>query len=520
MRNSVLAAALVLGAPALAQFEAIDPTYRNLRGFNYIATYSDIDTALGSADHPLADVASAPSMWFGFDPTGPSGAEVQAQLQRIKDIGANSIRVWLSYHYYHFAPQQMKTKFGAFLDMCDAIGLHVMPILWDNDFVEPDYSSLEGADYHNFAKWVRSPGQSVIQNLQGALDATMTAYVQDMVNTGKVHPSLLIWNVMNEPKFEHLTTGGTNGQHTFVLNTLALIKGLDASAKTCVSPPIWIVGGPDAPLYTAVANSPHLDALGTHFYGQLRADVEGVCKNASLASVGYKPVIVTECGYVGYGATYDSILNLVSKVPATFTDHPENKPGVGFYLFEAYVGNRANGPGHPFLNSEGLLYNPVFDLAGTGFARDYTTPSAIEGLLDLAASQGQTVAAPNLVPMPDSHPAYVPPLPMPDGWDRHKITAAMSGPPIPMNTGNDLAFVGELLSGFSVHSFSRYPLYATQVPPVISGPDFATMITAYGYFALWQKYGGLTFDPVLKAHLELWWQVAAPYWLQLHPLYP
>ncbi|MCC6784666.1 MAG: hypothetical protein IT457_17605 [Planctomycetes bacterium] len=520
MRNSVLAAALVLGAPALAQFEAIDPTYRNLRGFNYIATYSDIDTALGSADHPLADVASAPSMWFGFDPTGPSGAEVQAQLQRIKDIGANSIRVWLSYHYYHFAPQQMKTKFGAFLDMCDAIGLHVMPILWDNDFVEPDYSSLEGADYHNFAKWVRSPGQSVIQNLQGALDATMTAYVQDMVGTGKVHPSLLIWNVMNEPQFEHLTTGGTNGQHTFVLNTLALIKGLDASAKTCVSPPIWIMGGPDAPLYEIVANSPHLDALGTHFYGQLRADVEGVCLNASKASVGYKPVIVTECGYVGYGATYDSILNLVRGVPATFTHHPNNQAGVGFYLFEAYVGNAAIGPGHPYLLQEGLLYNPVFDQAGTGFTRDYTATSAVGALIALAATHGVTVAPPNLTPMPTGNPAYVPGLPMLDGFDRHAITLLMTGPPMPMNNGFEMAFVGELLSGFSVHSFSRFPLFLTDAASLINPSEIEAMGAIYVKFQTWMRNTPFTYDPILRDDLSMWWQIAAPYWLQLHPLYP
>jgi len=507
---------LALSCPLTAQLEPIDPTFWNVRGFNYIATYRDIAPALGITDDiPISDVASAVAMWRGFDPSGPTGTEVQAQLQRVKDIGANTIRVWLSYHLYHFSPNEMRTKLGAFLGMCDTIGLHVIPILWDNDFEEPDYSSVEGVNFENFKKWIRSPGSTLLESLQGVLTATMTSYVNDMVAIGASHPSLLMWNVMNEPGF-----GTWTYQDEFVINTLTLIKAHPSNPTTSVSPAVWALNAWDGPTHAAVANNAMLDVLGTHIYGYFTTDIEGICNNAQTITTGYKPIIVDEAGFVGNGAAYPDTLNLVSKVPSTFTGNPSHAQGVGFCLFQAFVGNipwYVTGQ-HPYVLGDGLLYNPFWDNGTTKYARDYTNPTTIASLVTVAAMHGVTVTPPAITPMPSSHPAYVPGLPMPDGWHHPHFDFVFQNSWPTFGSVAEVDFAAAVMSGVSIFSFLSFENYA---PNIIAASHKQDMLNAYVFYHAWRSGPNPNpNDPVLQGHINTWWVETAFYWTQLGTLYP
>jgi hypothetical protein len=62
----------------------VRPDYSNVRGLNYIASYAPSDVA----------------MWRFYD-----GDQIDRELELVAGLGANSVRVWLAWVVYDFAPR-------------------------------------------------------------------------------------------------------------------------------------------------------------------------------------------------------------------------------------------------------------------------------------------------------------------------------------------------------------------------------------------------------------------------------
>ena len=94
---------------ALYQFEPIRSDYTNLRGMNYIPSYA----------------GSSIGIWNLYD------AELVArELRHTRRLGANSVRVWLSYWSWYHQPEEFLESFRHLLHTCESLGLYLMPVLW------------------------------------------------------------------------------------------------------------------------------------------------------------------------------------------------------------------------------------------------------------------------------------------------------------------------------------------------------------------------------------------------------
>ncbi|MCA8977521.1 MAG: cellulase family glycosylhydrolase, partial [Planctomycetes bacterium] len=350
-----MAAMLSVGY-SLAQMEPIDAEYRNVCGMDFIPTYQDITTRLSLPSSPsFNDTASSAAAWAAYNLNGssPERTGIENQLARIQDAGFNTVRVWLSFHYYSFHPIDMQNKLKDFLDLCYARDLHVIPVIWDADFFEPSSGSLEGGpNYENYNKWIRSPGNEVIIAQEGGLDPDMHGqFVLNMLSAATSGPiqhwlpptnsnypyrTLLLWDVMNEPIFDLENPH----QYTWIVNTLNLIKQVNSDIGTAVTPKYW----ENAPLHYNLAANENLDVLAFNFYAYGIRDIEGKCDNAlhMLLDQGLdpKPILVMEAGLLGAGQQYAEVVNLLTKVPATYTGSATGD-GVGFCLFSANVGEQA-----------------------------------------------------------------------------------------------------------------------------------------------------------------------------------
>jgi hypothetical protein len=361
------------------------------------------------------------------------------------------VRVWLSWQVYQHDAQKMYGRFQTFLGRCQFHGLHVIAVLWDNDFHEPDQSSIGGALDENYQKWIRAPGFKVIkEDMLGHLDDRHRQYIVDMVTAAQGFPNLLLWDAMNEPEINSATR-----QDTWILETLQTIKDTDGNAKTCVTPPFW---NPLAPEHVALAADGPLDVMSFNFYGYGRRDIEGLCDNIvqTCANAGLsqtKPIIAAEAGRIGECMYYPEAINLLTGVPAQYTGNPNpTEDGIGFCLFSANVGQKweppiLNGVFHavnfPVVEmGDGLFYAPNYDdpLTGDRFVRDYypTYPQGYPGprilvtgtLLEMIPIALHPVPNPPLFQaMPTTDPNYIPqfvPLKFDDGTARCEVAEILN----------------------------------------------------------------------------------------------
>ncbi|MCA8953743.1 MAG: hypothetical protein KDE27_29800 [Planctomycetes bacterium] len=447
-----------------AQMEAIGSDFHNVRGVDFIPTYRNIASLLQITNPPYVfhDVASPAAAWraYNLNHNSQEWIDIRDQLRRIHDVGLNTVRVWLSFHYYSFQPTDMVNKFLDFLQLCQNENLHVIPILWDNDFHEPDTDSLPGGlnggylPYHNYANWIRSPGQQFIQDRGGHLidDGPETDFIVSVVSaahpftTGGAFRTLILWDVMNEPVFSL----GSDQQYTWITETLSIVKSVDPGAKTAVTPPVWQYADPR---HRSLARNPNLDVLAFNFYGNGPRDIEGKCDNAlhllSHPTPIAKPIVVMEAGLVGWGQTYPEAINLAENVPAACAG-TTGVDGVGFCLFSANVGKylepdinasgqRVNVNFIAWQWGDGLFYGPEFDLPSSThlkkiFVRDYgpggstSVQPTIAELARLYQSQTGSVLVHQYeyASMPATNIGYQQPYYLPDGTNRDACTTLIA----------------------------------------------------------------------------------------------
>ncbi len=313
-------------------WEAIRPDYSNIRGLNYIASYAPSDVA----------------MWRFYD-----REQIDRELGLIKGLGTNSIRVWLAWVVYDVEGDKFTDKFIDFLGLCDKHRLTVMPILWDSCFGD------ELSDYEDIRDWVANPGTRRVSD--PVFREKGDAYVRAVVSAGSGSPSILMWDIMNEPSGPNV--------NPWLEHYCKLVKSIDPKHPVTIG---WAHASGNE------VSAQWVDVMSYHPYGIFDKNrqiwTDRVLRIARAC--GNKPILATEAGGPGLGQRYEECI-------ASF-----DKLGVGFYLFEAMVGKNR------FSNITGFFYPD-------GTPRE---AGPVDAFQSLARRQGATPTA--TIPRPSRQPPY------------------------------------------------------------------------------------------------------------------
>lgn len=215
-------------------------------------------------------------MWQGesFD-----AETIARELGWARDLGFNTVRVFLNYVVWEADAGGLKQRFGVFLAIADKLGIRAMPVLFDDCFKpEPRVGKQEEPvpGVHN-SQWVRSPG------VRRAGDAScwpkLEAYVKDMVGAFGGDRRVVIWDLYNEP----------------AKTSLPLVETTFRWAREA---------RPLQPLASCWIAEPLSDLINLHHYGSL----DGLKKTVEGAKKSGRPVIVTEWMARNAGSRFETHL--------------------------------------------------------------------------------------------------------------------------------------------------------------------------------------------------------------------
>ena len=126
---------------------------------------------------------------------------MERELRLACGLGYNTVRVFLPFIVWDDGPDSFKERFSSFLEIADACGITMMPILFDDcafEGVEPYLGKQRDPmpGVHN-SRWTASPGTAVKDNPNAW--SRLEEYVQDLVGSFGKDPRVLVWDLYNEP---------------------------------------------------------------------------------------------------------------------------------------------------------------------------------------------------------------------------------------------------------------------------------------------------------------------------------
>jgi len=208
-------------------------------------------------------------MWQAatFDPR-----TIERELGWARDLGFNSVRVFINYVVWKADAEGLTRRFDQFLAIAGRHGIATMAILLDDCFkqnpkVGPQEAPVPGV--HN-SQWVASPGEGTVRDPKAWGD--LERYVKGMVAAFGRDKRLVVWDLYNEPS-----------------QSLPLVEAAFRWAREI---------GPDQPLTTCVYGgscdpkriAELSDVISFHCYGglgELRAMVDELSARA-------RPLLCTE----------------------------------------------------------------------------------------------------------------------------------------------------------------------------------------------------------------------------------
>jgi hypothetical protein len=321
--------------------------FGQIRGLNYLGSW---------APNPVGH-------WRFYD-----AGRAEAELSYMASIGANAVRVWLSFAVWEVEGPAFIGKLAHFLQRAAEAELAVLLILWDSVGEQPS-----ATPYDDLAHWTASPGTAKVGD--PAFLPLADDYVADVVAAALASGAELVWDVMNEPDFQPLA---------WVQHHLILVQDLDPVHPRTAS--CFFA-------QSTAATASLVDVIGYHPYGLFRRNVEVQTAVARTISElhGDKPLLATELGFPGGGGQrYEDVLGFIAA------------EGVGFCLFQAMIGDH---PLFPWKAGTGLFFVD-------GTIRDL---EAVRAFQSLAKAQG---VPPETFPLVNdgSGPPWIPYFPMPPGF--------------------------------------------------------------------------------------------------------
>lgn len=242
-------------------------------GFNYIP----------------ANAINYTAMW---DKTGFSPDVIDRELALAEATGFNAVRVVLQFIVWENDPKYFKDTFGRFLTICAKHKMKVMPAFFDDCVFGTNVDPSLGKQPEPFAGWYAwawspSPGHTIVNDT--TTYPRLEKYVKDVIGAFKNNPSILSWDLYNEPR-----------------NTTINLVGKVFKWAREVSPSqpltVCIFGNKD--LQKVISSSS--DIITFHNYGQ-KEDVEKVIKDLKQYN---RPLICTEWLNRPRGSTVESVLPL------------------------------------------------------------------------------------------------------------------------------------------------------------------------------------------------------------------
>jgi len=363
---------VVFSGPARAQtigpWEQIRPDLSNIRGVNYVPDYV---TPLREGSSLFKGVIGPHAQWFFYDRNEIDGVgrEVDDQLRRLKLMGVNAVRVWLSAYEYYRDPQQGPNntfiqKFEHFLSLCEKNRLYVMPVVWDNFGSPPDFGDPE----RNIQIWTRCPGYTLVPEL-AKIDVFATValpYVRDIADASSRHPRVVFcWDIWNEPPVSSSPLG--RAHRDMILWTAVVLSIVDPGRHITVGMAGWTASAEatslaQSPLITVLSGHPHAHFMEAYVH-HVNLAAQRVSEPGPLLLK--KPFLANEVGGSGVGADYGDVIDYcknVSLPPNEFEDEfgqPKTK-GIGFLLFQGMIGVRDDSRGfqsrHLFSQYTGMHY--------------------------------------------------------------------------------------------------------------------------------------------------------------------
>jgi hypothetical protein len=279
----------------------------SIRGVNYVPS----------------NAVNATQMWLEFD-----AETIDRELALAEELALNSLRVFIQYLAYEDDPVALLDRFETFLELAGQHGLSVMPVLFDDCWLDEPISGEQAPEprpgVHN-PYWQRSPGR---RRMDLAFRPALRRYVEDLLGRFGRDQRIIAWDLYNEPQ-----TGDS---------TVALVRDVFAWARRVA---------PSQPLTACWYGTLLSDITSVHFYVSPTREPDEAQRVLESARSSGKPVVVTEAlGRPNHGELHE-ILPLFG----------EN--GIGWYLWELMIGNdqtRYQWPNSPPAGDEivfqGLLY--------------------------------------------------------------------------------------------------------------------------------------------------------------------
>jgi hypothetical protein len=228
-------------------------------------------------------------------------ATIDRELGWARELGFNTVRVFLNYVVWKADAEGLKERFGQFLALASKHGMTVLPILFDDCAFAGKEPRIGKQDdpvpgVHNSA-WVPSPGLKIVPD-RGAW-GNIDQYVKDMVRSFGHDVRILAWDLYNEP-----------GNSDLGEKSLPLVEATFAWARE-VSPEQPLTMGPWADFKSPISRCmmERSDIVSFHAYDQ----PDGVSKKIEVCKAYGRPVLCTEWLHRPGGNTVAAILPLLAK---------------------------------------------------------------------------------------------------------------------------------------------------------------------------------------------------------------
>lgn len=248
-----------------------------LVGCNYVPS-----TAVNDVEMWQADTFDAPT--------------IDRELGWARDIGFNSVRVFLNYVVWKADPDGLKERFRRFLEIADKHEISVMPILFDDcNFAGRVAAAGKQPDpilgVHN-SQWVSSPPLAMITDREAW--PGLERFTKDVVGAFSQDHRVVMWDLYNEP--------GNSGLGD---KSLPLVEAIFAWARAA-QPHQPLTIGAWADLNSSMSHRMMAlsDVVSFHGYDTL----PGIQAKLEICRQFGRPVVCTEWLHRQSGNTVETIL--------------------------------------------------------------------------------------------------------------------------------------------------------------------------------------------------------------------
>ena len=283
--------ALLLTVPSIAQAQKTAKQWTPEKAWQW---YNSNEWICGFNYIP-SNAINYTAMW---DKTSFSPDLIDRELALAAGTGFNAVRVVIQFIVWENDPKYFKDTFTRFLSICAKYKIKVMPAFFDDCVfgtnIDPNLG-LQPEPFEGWYAWAWSPSPGHTIGSDTTNLPRLEKYIKDIIKTYKDNPSILLWDLYNEP-----TNSGMGSK------SLPLVKSVFKWAREI---------NPSQPVSIAVWNGnkelndiiyANADVTTFHNYNP-RPAVEKMVQELKMQK---RPIICTEWLNRPRGSTVEGVLPL------------------------------------------------------------------------------------------------------------------------------------------------------------------------------------------------------------------